>query len=211
MFALVAGLRCGAQEQDPPRHREGFCAIVDCARSKPVEVKQELYAFLARALVPHIDRDTTYGVGPLAVALAAEGEWEILDFLDSDLSAPDQGRRRWYMHYALARVQDDGKVRRIMEKWALRDPRALSLARFRQGGASELVGVAEDSRVSLERRVWALVELRVCGSSAELPRLRALQDDPTEFETGYGLPGEGPKTLGWYARKSIQEIEESGR
>jgi hypothetical protein len=196
LLALVGVAGCGG------RGRRGD----DAGHGEP---SRESRSALARILQVPEDHPIWEGsIGAVVADLIRLRQFAEIEFVDSELRRKGEVLRRRTLHHKLAAASADPEVLALLRRLAARDPIALRLAPYREGGIAHLLGVLEDEGASVEDRMNSA---RLLGQFGGLPEMRRMEplskrSDETMLET----PNEPwpPETLGNVVRESIRRLRE---
>lgn len=166
-------------------------------------------AALARVLKAPEDHPIWAGsVGAEVADLIRLRRFTEIQFVDAELRRKGDVVRRRAVHHTLAASSGNPEVVALLRGLAARDPDALLLAPFREGGVAHLLGFLEDESASVDDRMTSARLLGECAGMNEVRRMEALSERTEEkaLEESNEPLGGPPETLGSVVRESLQKI-----
>ena len=207
ILALVAA--CQSEQEAAAPHPDGgmFKEVVASQQGRPLDARLAVYRPLAEGLelecMPHSKKSYLHG---FADDLVLVRDFEALDALEAGL---DDEIRKSILWDSVDHWKPDPERLALLEKWALRNPESILLARFRPGGIEFLLATVEDESRGARDRAACLFALRQAGDASVIPRLENLVDDPSPVRLRSARAGSDVPTLGEIARRTIEYLQSS--
>ena len=181
------------------------CLVLASCAGDSLEERLRLYR-------PRVEAATTAGKAPadverlasIVAELVRAGDLELVEALEREC---DDDERHQVFWSTLARTGRTPQARRLLERWAAREPDSIELAAYRPGGLDYLLTRLEDPAETPQARAHCAWALAQAGDVSALPRLRALVDDPTPVPLRSLRAGSGVPTLGSIVARCIPVLE----